>query len=98
MADHHNAEHGHGDEHKVQVVVITTSGLYPNHGSEGVPPNQKVRVQLKQAADKLHLTDTDGWVARVGGREIDPDKSYAENGLSGTVRIDWGPREGGGGA
>jgi hypothetical protein len=28
---------------------------------------------------------------------IDPSKTYAENGLSGNVEIDWGPSEGGGG-
>ena len=30
-------------------------------------------------------------------RTLDPDRSYAENGLSGEIEIDWGPSEGGGG-
>ena len=32
-----------------------------------------------------------------GKRQIDPARSYLDNGLSGTVEIDWGPSEGGGG-
>jgi hypothetical protein len=89
-------DHGHGDR-KVDVVVITTSGVYPHEGADAVPANQKVRVQLRKAAEELNLADTDGWVARVGDKEIDPDKSYADNGFTGAIRIDWGPREGGGG-
>jgi hypothetical protein len=30
-------------------------------------------------------------------RELDPERSYLDSGLSGTVEFDWGPREGGGG-
>lgn len=82
----------------VEVVVLTTSGTYPASGTDRVPANQKVRQQLRKAANELGLTDTDAWVAKVGGREIDPEKSYVDNQLTGTVRIDWGPREGGGGA
>jgi hypothetical protein len=33
----------------------------------------------------------------VGGNTIDPTKSYADNGLKGSVKLDWGPKEGGGG-
>lgn len=85
-------------ENFVEVVVLTTSGTYPATGTERVPANQKVRQQLRKAAKELGLTDTDAWVAKVNGQEIDPEKSYDDNHLTGSVRIDWGPREGGGGA
>jgi len=85
------------DSH-VDVVILTTSGSYPSTGTDSVPSHQKVRQQLKKAAQALGLVDTDTWVAKVGGREIDPEKSYIDNGLTGSVRIDFGPREGGGGA
>jgi hypothetical protein len=86
----------HPDTH-VQVVVITTSGSYPETGSDTVPAHQKVRQELKAASEALKLADTTGWVARVDGREIDPENSYIDNHLSGQVKIDFGPREGGGG-
>lgn len=81
----------------VEVAVVTTSGAFPSSGTERVPGNQKIRQQLKDAAAALGLADTTGWVVRVGGREIDAETSYADNGLAGTVHLDWGPREGGGG-
>ncbi len=86
-----------GQNNKVEVSVATTSGFYPDNGFNSVPVNQKVEVELKKAAKKLKLTDTSNWVASVSKNPIDPDKSYAENGLSGQIEIDWGPREGGGG-
>lgn len=93
--------HPGGGEKKVRVAVGTTSGFYPAEGFDEVPPNQKVDVQLKKAAKALNITDTSGWVATVteptGKRAIDPSRSYADNGLSGEVTIDWGPSEGGGG-
>jgi hypothetical protein len=88
-------------ERKVEVAIGTTSGFFPGEGFDEVPVNQKVEVQLKQAAKKLSITDTTGWVVTVTGptgkRTIDPSKSYADNNLSGEVTIDWGPSEGGGG-
>ena len=52
---------------------------------------------MKQAAHKLHITDTTGWVALVDDKELKIEESYEDNGLSGQVEIDYGPREGGGG-
>lgn len=86
------------NESFVHVQIITTSGTYPSHGYDRVPTHQKVRIQLNEAARKLELTDTSGWVLSLGGREIDPEKSWLGNGLHGDVQLDWGPREGGGGA
>lgn len=88
----------HDDKNHVEVVVVTTSGRYPATGTDRNSVNQPVENVLKKAAKELHIVSTDNWIARVGGREIDVNKSYADNGLSGTVTIDYGPREGGGGA
>jgi hypothetical protein len=63
----------------VQVQIVTTSGSYPEKGHDRVPSHQKVKIQLAEAARKLELTDTTGWVAVVTGREIDPEKSWTEN-------------------
>lgn len=82
----------------IQVAVLTTSGSFPDDGFKRVPINQPVAVLLKKAAKELGLTDTDGWVARVDDREIDPTQSYHEIGLVGEITVDWGPAEGGGGA
>lgn len=87
-----------GNENHLEVAVLTTSGSYPEHGFEKTPSHQKVKVILKKAADKLGIVSTENWIAKVQGREINPDLSYDENHLTGKVTIDYGPREGGGGA
>lgn len=98
IADKQDEQKGRDrDDKKVEVAIATTSGFYPETGFIEVPANQKVEVELKKAAKALNLTDTSNWVAKVAGRTIDPDQSYAENQLSSEVEIDWGPREGGGG-
>lgn len=83
---------------KVQVAVVTTAGSFPSEGYEPEPIHQKVEQLLKKAAKQLGIIDTSRWIAKVSGREVDPAKSYEENDLSGQFEIDWGPREGGGGA
>lgn len=90
-------EHLHHDEKHVEVRVITTSGVYPESGFDRVPDHQAVDVILKKAAHKLHIADTSGWIAVVGGRRIDVAKSYHDNALHGRVEIDWGPDHGAGG-
>jgi hypothetical protein len=91
------------DKHEklVDVSISTTAGFFPAEGFARVSANQKVEVELDKAKHELKIKDTAGWIATVigaaGKRTIDPAKSYAENVLSGTVEIDWGPSEGGGG-
>lgn len=98
VADKEHEQKGHNqDGKKVGVAIATTSGFYPETGFIQVPAHQKVEVELQKAAKAINLTDTSNWVAKVAGRTIDPNRSYAENQLSGEVEIDWGPREGGGG-
>jgi len=88
-------------EHAVEVSISTTAGFFPTQGFNHVPMNQAVQVELDKAKHALQIRDTTNWIASVAGssgkRVIDPSKTYAENGLSGKVEIDWGPSEGGGG-
>jgi len=86
----------HPSQH-IEVEVLTTSGSWPSSGYEDVPLHQKVRVALERAARVLGLTNWSGWIAVVAGRQIDPERSYLENGLSGRAVVDFGPVEGGGG-
>jgi len=106
QAHHERSEHNHDQKHEhhgehvdnsVRVAVVTTSGFFPDQGFVIVPKHQQVRIILAEAAKKLGLTDTSTWIARVNSKEIDPAKTYEENGLTGEVEIDFGPREGGGG-
>lgn len=85
------------EETFVEVSVITTSGSFPISGYEKSPSQQKVKVDLGRAADELKITNTQNWIARVNGREINPELSFLENKLTGRLSIDWGPRQGGGG-
>jgi hypothetical protein len=84
-------------ENFVEVSVVTTSGSFPSQGFERVPKHQKVKVVLEKTAAHLGIADTGGWIATVSGREIKIDTSFIDNGLSGQIEIDFGPREGGGG-
>jgi len=90
-------ENEHPKPHQVLVAVVTTSGTYPPEGFNGVPEHQPVKVELAQASKKLGISNTNGWVATVGGRELNVEQNYIENQLAGEVEIHWGPREGGGG-
>jgi len=86
------------EQKHVEVAVVTTSGTYPTHGLESEPAQDRVQLVLDKAASALHLTGTSNWIAKVKGREIDANRTYVENDLQGKVDVDWGPREGGGGA
>lgn len=81
----------------VHVKVVTTSGTYPKKGYDEVKAKTRVSKFLHEAAKALNLTDVTNWVATVGGNSIDPEKTFAENGLTGKVEIQWGPPIGGGG-
>lgn len=81
----------------IEARVITTSGVYPEAGFDRVPVHERVATFLKKADEKLHITNTTGWVAVVAGRKIAVDRSFQDDGLSGRVEIDWGPDHGGGG-
>ena len=89
--------HGEKPETHVQVVVVTTSGKYPSEGSDRVSAHQPLGNQLKQAVRELKIVDTTDWVATVGGNPVDAEQSYLDNGLSGSVSVDYGRNHGGGG-
>ena len=96
------SEGGHeSHDHFVEVSVSTTAGFFPSEGFSRVPVNQKIDIELLKAKEALKIKDTTGWIASVitaaGKRPVDPANTYAENGLSGELEIDWGPSEGGGG-
>lgn len=104
MNTEHSKENESGHQphdHFVEVSISTTAGFFPADGFNRVPVNQKVDIELVKAKEALKIKDTAGWVASVitptDKRPVDPGKTYAENGLSGEVEIDWGPSEGGGG-
>lgn len=88
-------------EQFVEISISTTAGFYPAEGFERVPVHQKVSVLLEKAQKELNIKDIAGWIATVtdasGKRQIDPTRSYLDNGVSGKIEIDWGPSEGGGG-
>lgn len=79
------------------VTVFTTAGVFPAQGAVRARPDELVSVVLTRAARALGLIDTDTWVLAVDGREVNAGLTFAQNGLSGTVELDWAPREGGGG-
>jgi hypothetical protein len=97
MESKDNDNGGKAKPHHIDVAVITTSGSWPAEGYESVPENQPIKIQLQQAAKHLKITDTTGWVAKVGEKELNVEQSYADNGLSGKVDINYGMRKGGGG-
>lgn len=95
MTDKHDDDH----PNHLDVAVLTTSGSWPATGFEKASVNEKVRHVLQQAARHLHLAGTDDWIATVGGQTLNVDESFRANGFtSGAIQIDFGPRQGGGGA
>lgn len=84
-------------ETQIDVAVHTTAGRFPSVGFDRTPTHQKIRIILEHAARALNITNIDQWVARVEGRELDPNANYLESNLTGQIVIDLGPRESGGG-
>lgn len=83
---------------KVLVTVVTTAGIFPAEGAKRYLVSAQIAEVLADAARKLRITGTDTWVVTVGGRDVDPTQTFAQAGLSGEIALEWGPREGGGGA
>ena len=83
---------------KVLVTVFTTSGTFPAQGALRVNTDQLISRVLERAAKKLKLTDTTGWVVQVGGNDVNADQTFEQAGFTVEVDLEWGPREGGGGA
>ena len=85
----------------VQVGMIARGG----HGADDAVTHSArgVRIALADVADnREQVSDVTNWVVTVidakGQRELNPQSSYLDSGLSGKLELDWGPREGGGGS
>jgi hypothetical protein len=83
---------------KVLVTVVTTAGTFPAEGAKRYPASTPIAEVLADAARKLQITDTETWIVTVAGRDVNATLTFAEAGLSGEVALEWGAREGGGGA
>lgn len=83
---------------KVLVTVVTTAGTFPAEGAKRYPASTLISQALADAARKLKLTGTENWVVTVGGRDVNPTASFTQAGLTGEIALEWGAREGGGGA
>lgn len=83
---------------KVLVTVVTTAGTFPAEGAKRYPATTLISDVLADAARKLKITDSANWVVTVGGNDVNPAQTFAQAGLSGDVALEWGAREGGGGA
>jgi len=85
--------------HDVAVVVITPKGIYPDEDDfRRVAETTVIAEVLKAAADKLKITNTSDWIAKVDGRRIDPSKTFKNEKLSCIAEIEYHKHEGGGGA
>ncbi|ABE37272.1 hypothetical protein RPD_0032 [Rhodopseudomonas palustris BisB5] len=83
---------------KVMVTVVTTAGVYPAEGAKRYPRSTRISDVLNDAARKLDIRDSSTWIVTVAGRDVSPTLTFAQANLTGTVELEWGPREGGGGA
>ncbi len=84
--------------HKVLMTVVTTAGTFPAEGFKRYPPSTVITEILADAKRKLGITDTATWIVTVGGKDVNVTLTLAQAGLSGEVVMEWGAREGGGGA
>lgn len=87
-----------GPSDKVLVTVVTTAGTFPAEGAKRYPTSTPIADVLADAARKLHITGTETWIVTIAGRDVNAALTFAQAGLSGEVALEWGPREGGGGA
>jgi hypothetical protein len=83
---------------KVLVTVVTTAGTFPAEGFKRYPASTVIAEILADAKRKLKITDTDTWIVTVAGKDVDVNLTLAEAGLVGEAVLEWGAREGGGGA
>ncbi len=83
---------------KVLVIVVTTAGTFPAEGVKRYPASTVIAKIMTDAKRKLKITDTDTWIVTVGGKDVDVNLTLAQAGLAGEAILEWGAREGGGGA
>jgi hypothetical protein len=83
---------------KIMVVVVTTAGVFPAEGAKRYLESAPISTALDDAKRKLNITAAPDWVVVIDNRDVNPALTFKQAGLSGSVKIEWGPREGGGGA
>lgn len=83
---------------KVLVTVVTTAGTFPTEGAKRYPASTPIADVLADAARKLKITGTETWIVTVGGSDVNVTLTFAQATLSGEIVLEWGAREGGGGA
>lgn len=83
---------------EVLVTVVTTAGVFPAEGAKRYPTTTPISGALADAARKLRITAAPDWVVLVHETDMVASFTFAQAGLSGSVQLQWGPREGGGGA
>lgn len=89
------------DEHpdKVLVTVVTTAGVFPNEGVARYAATTPIAAVLADARKGLHIAEVPAdWVVTVNNVDVGPGQTFEQAHLSGSVKLEWGPREGGGGA
>ena len=87
----------HEQKNLIDLQVITGSGNFPESGFKQFNIHVKLETVLHDAAIHLKLQNTDGWVARLGGRQLDPSLSLEANHIPDGSKIFWAPTERGGG-
>jgi hypothetical protein len=94
-----NGGQGIGNDKEVAVSVITPSGIFPSDDTlQRVPSDATISSVLRQAADKLELTNTTDWLVKSDGKDLDATRTFKHEHLKCIVDVVWQPREGGGGA
>jgi hypothetical protein len=86
-----------GHEHEVEVKVVTTAGNFPEVGFKEFREHEKLQAVLDEAARHLKLQNTQGWIARLGDRQLNGALSLKENQIPNKSKISWAPSEPGGG-
>jgi len=87
----------HKQQNLVDLQVITGSGNFPESGFKQFNIHVKLETVLHEAAIHLKLQNTDGWVARLGDRQLDPALTLEANHIPDNSKIFWAPTERGGG-
>lgn len=90
---------GEGAREELAVAIITPSGIFPGDDLlQRTTKHSTIGSVLHAAAAALKLTNTEGWVVRIGERHLNPAHTFSQEGLKCLVDIDWHKPEGGGGA
>ena len=87
----------HEPKDLVNIQVVTGSGNYPESGYRHYNRHEKLETVLHQAAKHLKLQNTDGWVAKLVDRTLDPSRTIWENQILDESKIFWAAPERGGG-